>query len=439
MRPRYQSGHLKLVGKRPSWVGFYYETIKGENGETRRIHRSVRLGLKSEVSRTQAKLKLQEKLSRFQNILPDASVPLKFFIEQKWLPLRQAKWKKSTALTSMGMIKKQILEPLGAIPLRDFDRPMLQQHLNSLATAEYSQSICGHTLSFLKHIFDTALDLDFIVKDPARRLELPRTFPVRINEPENAVYSGKPYLSIAQLRKLLAMMEGRNRLITQFASLMAMRPSEIFALQWKAYSDENLTIFSRIYRNKFDVPKTPASTAQLPVPKVIREGLERLRPVDCNPHGFIFQGHNPKYPHSPMCQYHFSETVLKPTGILAVGTLFPVTFQVLRRTWSTHAVNYGATLKEIEVVLRHSASLNFTTGTYIQGMRERVLTALDGFANAVCEGLPEFAELPIEKEGFGHKSSQSVVMPETLKVAYTSVNTACNQSAEVAELADAPA
>jgi hypothetical protein len=106
-RPRYQNGHLKLSGERnPSWVGLFYETVRGDDGQTRRIHRSVILGLQSELTKTEAKRKLQEKLSRFQNVLPDAGVPLRVFVEQKWLPLKEAKWKESTKLTSLGIIQK---------------------------------------------------------------------------------------------------------------------------------------------------------------------------------------------------------------------------------------------------------------------------------------------------------------------------------------------
>ena len=49
------------------------------------------------------------------------------------------------------------------------------------------------------------------------------------------------------------------------ASLMAMRPGEIFALTWDAYREDTLFIMQRVYRHKFDIPKTPASMAQLPV------------------------------------------------------------------------------------------------------------------------------------------------------------------------------
>jgi integrase len=426
-RPRYQTGHLQIRGKQnPSWVGFFYETVKGDDGKTTRVHRSTILGLTSELTKTEAKKKLTAVLSRFQNVRPDAGVTLRLFIEKKWIPLKEAKWKESTKLTSLGIIQKQIVEPLGDIPLRNFDRSVLQQHLNDLATKGYatrivkdtdnnviyngySQSIVQHTLSFLKQIFDEAEDQEFVIKSPARRLEVPRVHPVRIISPDNNVYTGKPFLGVDELRKLLGALEGRNRLIVMLASLCAMRPGEIFALTWDSWRDDTLFIMRRVYRHKFDSPKTPTSMAQIPVPKVVRAALEKWKAncPDANPLSFIFPG---KVRDSVLDQYNFSDRVLKPSGTMASGTAFTVTFQVLRRTWATHAPIYGAGLKEIEAVLRHSASLNFTTGTYIQAVRERVLAAMDNFANAVCKDLPEYASIPVEKEEFvvgcGHEVSQ---------------------------------
>lgn len=207
-----------------------------------------------------------------------------------------------------------------------------------------------------------------MLKSPARRLEIPRVHRERSLSPDNAAYTGKPFLSVEQLRKLLSAVEGRDGIIMMFASLMAMRPGEIFALTWDCWRDDALFIMSRIYRRKFDTPKTPASMAQLPVPKVVREAPEAWNAnsaLGAFEHTYIFPG---KTRGSVLDQYNFSNRTLKPSGIIAVGTGFPVTFRVLRRTWATHAPTYGPGLKEVEVVLRHSASLNFTTGTYIQGI-----------------------------------------------------------------------
>ncbi len=74
-----------------------------------------------------------------------------------------------------------------------------------------------------------------MLKSPARRLEIPRVHRERSLSPDNAAYTGKPFLSVEQLRKLLSAVEGRDGIIMMFASLMAMRPGEIFALTWDCW------------------------------------------------------------------------------------------------------------------------------------------------------------------------------------------------------------
>jgi integrase len=259
-RPRWQTGYVCTTGK--NFRGEWYETVRSNDGTARRIHHSTVLDAHT---KTEAKKKLAEILSRYQEVRPDSTVSLRQFVKRVWLPLKMSRWKASTRLTSLGILKKQVIEPFGEVPLRNLDRPRLQQHLNSLAAAGYSHSIVQHTKSFLLSIFDEAADLDFVVKSPARRLEIPRTYPERTISPDNAIYTGKPFLSVEELRKLLGVLEGRDRLIVMLGGLCAMRPSEIFALTWDAYRGDTLFIMRRIYRRRFDTPKTPASMAQIPV------------------------------------------------------------------------------------------------------------------------------------------------------------------------------
>jgi integrase len=194
------------------------------------------------------------------------------------------------------------------------------------------------------------------------------------------------------------------------AVLCAMRPGEIFALTWDCWRGDTLFIMRRVYRKKFDFPKTTASMAQIPVPKVVQGafGKWQAKCPDANPLSFIFPG---KVKGTVLDQYNFSNRTLKPCGTIAVGSGFAVTFQVLRRTWATHAESYGATAKAVQCVMRHARADSFTTEVYVQGIKARILAAMDNFANAVCAGLQENALIPVEGEkekevDCGHEVSQ---------------------------------
>lgn len=130
-RPRLQRGWITEQG--PNWRGEYYETVFLPDGSQKRIHRSVVLGQRSQISKTEAKQKLDRILARYQGVLPDSSVTLAWFVENKFLPIKLGRWKASTKGTSEGILKKQVSEPLGDTPIREFDRPKLQAHLNRLA------------------------------------------------------------------------------------------------------------------------------------------------------------------------------------------------------------------------------------------------------------------------------------------------------------------
>ena len=98
----------------------------------------------------------------------------------------------------------------------------------------------------------------------------------------------------------------------------------------------------------------------------------------------------------------------RPRPEQAPAVTFPVTLQILRRSWTTHAPSIGATLKEMEAVLRRARPRNFTVGTYQRALMNSVLAVLDKFAEAVL--LPVQDSLPSEdarhsqrwKEHLGH-------------------------------------
>lgn len=348
------------------------------------------------MTKTQAKKKLADIISREVALRPDSSVRLRWFVENKFLPLKEGAWKASTAGTNKGIIEKQILNPLGDKKLAELDRTQLQMHLNGLAEREYSYSTIQHTASFLRAILDEAVELDYLLKNPARKLQIPHVKKEKILGWGDQFFpQGKAWLTVEQLRTVLGRLEGRNRLIVMLASLMAMRPGEVFGLQWGDYDGQNIHIMRRVYRGKLDAPKTEASNATLPVPRLVKEALDKWKEECGKPwaSAFIFESKNG----TPMHKDNWVRRALEPA--IALDGFYKVNFQVFRRTWTTHAPSNGAGLKEMETVLRHSASKNFTVGTYQQAMMSNVLDILNAFADTVALDLPEHAESGIKVEG----------------------------------------
>ena len=73
----------------------------------------------------------------------------------------------------MAQIEIDLIAKFGEYSLDSFDRFMLQTHLNDLA-GRYSQDRVKHARSYLKSIFDEAIEQEFLVKDPSRKVKIPK-------------------------------------------------------------------------------------------------------------------------------------------------------------------------------------------------------------------------------------------------------------------------
>jgi integrase len=232
-RPRFQTAYVKQVGNRK----FRCEYNTYPNNKRRDRSKTY-----SNVTETEARRRIAEVIAREAPSRPDGRVSLRWFVENRWLTMKESGWKASTDRNNRNQIENQILKPLGNIPLEELDKFTLQSHLNKLADEEYSKSIVGHTKSFLKAILDEAHEQDYIPKNPASRLDLPRIRRVRSIGGGIGLATGKPFLSMPQLRVLLSVLEGRGRLLAALCSVMALRPGEALALTWEAYNGTTLDI-----------------------------------------------------------------------------------------------------------------------------------------------------------------------------------------------------
>jgi integrase len=200
----------------------------------------------------------------------------------------------------------------------------------------------------------------------------------------------KPFLEVDQIRILLGLCGPRDRLLVSLMTILALRPSEAFGLSWDAIVNDgaDLAIRERVYRRQMGPPKTESSEATLPVPPRLQTMLTEHRATHPKTH-YVFESSKG----TPLDKTNWLNRYLRPRAKLVAE--FSVTPQVLRRTFATLAPRFGASLKTVEAVLRHSASLNFTTGEYIQQVRPDILKVLDQFADTTLKDLVDLKlELP---------------------------------------------
>jgi integrase len=298
-------------------------------------------------------------------------VTLGWFTRSRFLPLREGStWRESTATNRRSAIERDILAKFGETPMAQIDKVMLQTHLNDLAK-RLSEGRVKHARFYLKAIFDEAIDQDFIQKNPARKLMLPKELrPV-----------DKTNLSWDQLRLVLASVAVRDRILLTLDMTETFRPSELFALRWNGFDMDNrtLTVSQTAYRGKlrhYGKTKKSLRTVHLPEGLANELWLWKQECPDPSPDAFIFPNSRKRH---GMKRNGFIRTdnyrarVLKKVGD-SLG-LPKLNFQVLRRTIATLAQKKGG-VKDVQAVLGHSKP-DITAEVYMQIIEESVKQTLD--------------------------------------------------------------
>lgn len=176
-RERYQEGRLVLVGKHlKKWRGHFYVYERLLDGSEIRRFRNVQLGLKSEMDKAQARGKLRDMIAQeTSNVIPaPAAVTLRWFYENRFLPQKEQQWKVTSRPKTKRFIENYLLKRFGDIMLPALDKFTLQTYLNELAP-KFSKSVLTKIRVYLNSILDEAVELEFVIKNPAAKLAVPRS------------------------------------------------------------------------------------------------------------------------------------------------------------------------------------------------------------------------------------------------------------------------
>jgi integrase len=309
------------------------------------------LGAKSKMTKHQAQDALEQIIAQktggtTQPQADERIVTLGWFTRNRFFPLREGStWKEGTASNRKSAIERDILARFGDVPMEQIDKFMLQTHLNDLARM-LSAGRVMHARFYMKAIFEEAIDQDFLEKNPARKLILPKEL--------RAV--DKTTLTWDQLRLVLASVPLRDRILLTLDMTETFRPSELFALTWSGFDRDNrtLTVSQTAYRGKlraYGKTRKSLRTVHLPDGLANELWLWKHECPDPSPYAFIFPNSRKR---SGATRKGFIRTdnyrarVLKP---LAQELGFNrLNFQVLRRTIATLAQNKG-NVKDVQGIL----------------------------------------------------------------------------------------
>jgi integrase len=199
--------------------------------EPKSVRVPVNLGRKSKSTKTAARQAQEREITKQlgqpgspTRIINDGSVTLAWIVNNRFISLKEAVWKEETAKTKKILIQLDIVEPLGEIPLANFDKFSLQLHLNKLATTRSKDRVL-QMRAYGRDIFAEAVDQDFLVKDPARKLKVPAQ--LRATDTTTLTWD--------ELRLALSKLNLRDRILLELDMTNALRPSELFAFRWKRF------------------------------------------------------------------------------------------------------------------------------------------------------------------------------------------------------------
>ena len=277
--------------------------------------------------------------------------------------MKEGDWSEETSKNKRSLIQSNLLDDLGEIPLENLDKFTLKMHVNKLAET-CSKDTVLQMCAYLRDIFEEAVEQDFIYKNPAKRVKVPKVLRAK----------DETVLTWDQLRMALELLDERDRVLVELDMTDALRPSELFALRWKCFQPEmsRLVILETVYKGKIRPwGKTLKSLEPVPLPALLVTDFEawKAKCPDASPEAFIFANEDGGF----IDTGNFRKRVLKQ---LATTLNLPnLTFQIIRRTIATLSQKKGPA-KATQGLMRHSRMAT-TTDVYQKVIPEAVAEMAD--------------------------------------------------------------
>ena len=404
---KYQKGRVYQCGKRVKmWYGQYLVYRKDQNGKEVRKQRNVCICPKANTPKWKAEQMLQEIILRESKgmgatptLPPDDSVTFRWFVKQRYIPMRQGSWSPAYKKTNTYQLDHYLVSHFGDLPLRNLSTFEIQVWLNGLAEKGYSEAVVRQCFSNVRAITHMARKQKYLVEDPGEDVTMPLTDSAE-----------KPVMAREQILALLGAIEDAHDLCLMYLAIFCgPRTSEAMGLQWKSWTGEALMPHGTAYEGRFYKGrlKTKASKAPIPVPEPVRPVIEAWRRIckDSSPDALMFPtfGRGDRKGQAvPRDGKNFLRCRIRPVSRRLGIPDRLVTFQVMRRTMGTDMQHHG-TLKDTQGALRH-ASIKTTGDVYVQVLDESVARAVSSRTAAV---LGDWTA-PAEKLGLKGRNIKSV-------------------------------
>ncbi len=305
------------------------------------------------------------------------------FVTEKYIKTYLPLLSSSTQDSYNGVISKYLKPEFSRLSLRDLTRLKVQEYFSNMAgTVPYPTiSKIRDTLS---SILRSAVDADYLIKNPLDGLRLP--LDKRARQPKSTI-------TPEQFHALLALVPEPYASMLFVSVWTGLRVSELIGLKWRCIHADSITVEERFCRGDWSTPKTSASAATIGVAPQVIARINRLKSItvevragravrkhklvkSAGPDDLVFQSVQAG---KPMNDQNVLRRHIKPAA-KALG--LHVNWRCLRTSHATWLVQAGADPKSVQGQMRHSR-ISTTMEIYAQIVplaQRRALEQLSEFA-----------------------------------------------------------
>ena len=363
-----------------------------ENGTQGRSHRSVVLGLVSDLpTRAQARDELDKRLRSLNEGTQHVQSAVRFstFVEDDWMTLAFPTYKRTTQRSYRLVLQRHVLPYFGDWKLCD----ITEQDVQRFVLGKFRQGLAWQSVRnawiLLSSILTCAKKYGVVSTNAASGVR----FPTR---PESR---SPRVLTPEECAALLGQLREPFRTMVALAALTGLRVGELLALRWGALNLPGgvLAVRESVFQGEFDTPKTRKSRRTIPLgPRAVALlGRHRTLVVSSAPEALLFANAEGL----PYQADRLLRDELKPAAQRA--SVASVTWHGLRHMHSTWLHDLGVPAKVAQEQLGH-ASITTTLGTYTHVVPETHRQAIHDLEGYLFPSVPTLGETQNADDGLTH-------------------------------------
>lgn len=319
-------------------------------------------------------------------ILTGSAINFNDFVTGTYIPTYLPLLSSSTQDSYRGVLSKYLEPRFSRLCLRDLTRLTIQQYFSGMA-GKVPYPTVSKIRDALSSILRSAVDVDYLIKNPMDGLRLP--LDKRPRQP-------KPTITPEQFHGLLELVPEPYASMLFVSVWTGLRVSELIGLKWHCIHADSITVEERFCRGDWSVPKTQASAATIGVPAEVINRIARLKSLtvevragrairkhklvkSAGPDDLVFQSVQDG---KPMNDQNILKRHIQPAA-RKLGLSF-VNWRCLRTSHATWLVQAGADPKSVQGQMRHTR-ISTTLEIYAQIVpqaQRRALEQLSEFAKA---------------------------------------------------------